>query len=137
MFPPRPPVLELETLFGPLELRVLDALWARGAAVVVRDLQPAFPGIAYTTIMTTLDRLYRKGLLARERSGRAFAYRPRWTRDELTSNLAGTALAALMPKDPGSIRPLISMFVDEVGRRDASLLDELEQQIRRRRGEGE
>lgn len=132
-----PPGLDLDTLFGPLERRVLDELWSRPVAVLVRDLQPAFAGVAYTTIMTTLDRLYRKGFLTRVKSGRAFAYRPRWTRDELTSTLAGSALASLMPADPDAIRPLISMFVDEVGRRDATLLGELEQQIRRKREEAE
>jgi predicted transcriptional regulator len=132
-----PTGLDLDAVFGPLERRVLDALWSRSGAVLVRDLQDEFRGVAYTTIMTTLDRLYRKGFLTREKSGRAFAYRPKWTRDELSSTLAGNALVSLMPADPGAIRPLISMFVDEVGRRDASLLDELEQQIRRRREESE
>jgi predicted transcriptional regulator len=131
------PGLDLDAIFGPLEKRVLDAVWMRPGAVLVRDLQADFSGVAYTTIMTTLDRLYRKGFLTREKSGRAFAYRPKWTRDELTSSLAGSALASLMPADPGAIRPLISMFVDEVGRRDASLLDELEEQIRRKREETE
>ena len=42
----------------------------------VRELTPDFPDIAYTTLMTTLDRLYRKGVLAREKQGRAFVYRP-------------------------------------------------------------
>jgi predicted transcriptional regulator len=132
-----PPGLDFDAVFGPLERRVLDALWARAGAVIVRDLQGEFSSVAYTTIMTTLDRLYRKGFLTRVKSGRAFAYRPRWTRDQLSSTLAGNALTSLMPSDPGAIRPLISMFVDEVGRRDASLLDELEEQIRRKREESE
>lgn len=128
---------DLSTLFGPLERRVLESLWSKAGPALVRDLQPEFEGVAYTTIMTTLDRLYRKGFLTRVKTGRAFAYRPRWSRDELTTTLAGSALSSLMPSDPGAIRPLISMFVDEVGRRDASLLDELELQIRRRREEAE
>jgi predicted transcriptional regulator len=135
MIPSRPPGLDLDTLFGPLELKVLDALWSRPDSSMVRDLQPVFRGVAYTTIMTTLDRLFRKGFLTREKVGRAFAYRPKWTRDQLTSNLAGTALTRLMPADANSIRPLMSMFVDEVGRRDASLLDELAEQVRRKREE--
>jgi predicted transcriptional regulator len=124
-------------LLGPLELRVLEALWSRPEARRVRELLPEFRGVAYTTIMTTLDRLYRKGYLHRERAGRAFEYRPARSRDELAAALAGSALAALMPNDPCSIRPLISTFVDEVGRRDSSLLDELEALVRRRREESE
>ena len=61
----------LETAFGPLESRVLEALWARETAASVRDLQPQFPQVAYTTLMTTLDRLYRKGALMRHKAGRA------------------------------------------------------------------
>ena len=86
-------------------------LWGRGAALRVRDLQPDFPDIAYTTLMTTLDRLHRKGVLDRVAAGRAFAYRPRFTRAE----------AAL------------SFLVDEVGGLDADTLDELERLVRERR----
>jgi predicted transcriptional regulator len=67
-------------LLGPLEWRTLEALWAREQPASVRDLIDAFPEIAYTTLMTTLDRLHRKGVLAREKQGRAFVYRPKFTR---------------------------------------------------------
>ena len=70
-----------DTRLGPLETRVLDALWTRGSASSVRDLHPAFPGIAYTTLMTTLDRLHRKGVLSRVKQGRAFLYAPVTSRD--------------------------------------------------------
>ena len=45
---------------------MLEALWARDTPACVRDLQPQFPGVAYTTLMTTLDRLFRKGTLTRD-----------------------------------------------------------------------
>ena len=70
---------------GPLEWRVLEALWSRTTLASVRDLQPDFPEIAYTTLMTTLDRLYRKSVLRREKSGRAFLYQPRLSRAEFES----------------------------------------------------
>lgn len=108
----------LETAFGPLENRVLEALWARDTAACVRDLQPQFPQVAYTTLMTTLDRLYRKGALTRHKDGRAFYYRPTATRPELVSHIA---------------RPIISMFVENIGQRDRALLDELEALVRERR----
>ena len=54
---------------GPLEARLLELLWARPRAATVRELQRACAGLAYTTIMTTLDRLYRKRLLLRHRAG--------------------------------------------------------------------
>ncbi|MEO8677614.1 MAG: BlaI/MecI/CopY family transcriptional regulator [Vicinamibacterales bacterium] len=123
----------LEAVFGPLERRVLEALWTRPAPACVRDLQPDFPRVAYTTLMTTLDRLFRKGVLTREKSGRAFFYRAAWTRDELQSRLAGSALATLLPGELSSVRPILSMFVDAVGNRDRGLLDELEKLVRARR----
>ncbi|HWI18319.1 MAG TPA: BlaI/MecI/CopY family transcriptional regulator [Vicinamibacterales bacterium] len=126
---------QLETVFGPLEIRVLEALWERGAASCVRDVQPQFPGIAYTTLMTTLDRLYRKGALTREKSGRAFYYRPKSSKHELLSHLTGSTLATLLPVDSAAMRPILSMFVDTVSERDSGLLDELEQLVRARRDE--
>jgi len=132
---PLPTSSQLSSMLGPLEVRVLDELWARGRTATVRDLLPAFPGVAYTTLMTTADRLFRKGLLARQKQGRAFGYATRWNRIETEARLAGSALATLFPGDAVSMRPLISMFVDEVSRRDASMLDELESLIRRKREE--
>lgn len=129
------PARQLEAIFGPLEIRVLEALWSRDIPACVRDLQPQFPGVAYTTLMTTLDRLFRKGTLARQKSGRAFFYRPKASQQELASELAGSTIATLLPGDAASVRPILSMFVDTVGDRDHALLDELEQLVRARREE--
>lgn len=126
---------QLETAFGPLEIRVLDTLWDRDSPSCVRDVQPQFPGVAYTTLMTTLDRLFRKGILSREKSGRAFYYRPKLSRPELVSQLTGSTLATLLPVDSASMRPILSMFVDTVSERDRGLLDELERLVRARRDE--
>ncbi len=123
----------LDAAFGPLELRVLQALWKHAGPATVRDLHPDFPTIAYTTLMTTLDRLHRKGVLDREKSGRAFAYWPRCSRDELRSELAPATLADLLQTGETSLRPIISMFVDAVSARDAALLDELEALVREKR----
>jgi predicted transcriptional regulator len=121
--------------FGPLEWRVLEALWEHGTEASVRDLQPKFSEIAYTTLMTTLDRLHRKGVLARTKHGRAFRYAPGQSRAELESSLAAGALRAAIASDEGALRPLMSYFVDAVGERDHDLLDELETLIRARRAE--
>jgi predicted transcriptional regulator len=96
---------------GPLEQRVLDALWSRHVDSRVKDLQPSFPEIAYTTLMTTLDRLHRKGVVERVLDGRAFAYRARVTRAEA----------------------VLSFLVDEVGGLDAEALEVLERLVRERR----
>lgn len=125
----------LDATYGPLEIRVLEALWSCAAPACVRDLQPRFPGVAYTTLMTTLDRLFRKGTLARDKRGRAFYYAPKATRDQLISQLAGSAFAHLLPGEDAAMRPILSMFVDTVGARDRALLDELESLVRARRDE--
>jgi len=121
--------------FGPLEWRVLEALWARDEAASVRDLEGEFPELAYTTLMTTLDRLYRKGVLGRERSGRAFRYSPRLTRAEIDQRRAFSALDSLLGPgtDPADLRPVLSHLVESVGARDRELLGELERLVRARR----
>jgi predicted transcriptional regulator len=123
----------LEAAFGPLELRVLEALWRQPGPATVRDLHGDFPAIAYTTLMTTLDRLHRKGVLDRQKEGRAFAYWPRTSRDALQSQLAHATLADLLQSDQQVIRPIMSMFVDAVSAKDAALLDELEALVREKR----
>lgn len=126
--------MDLETVFGPLEARVLEALWLFDRPATVRDLQPHFASIAYTTLMTTLDRLHRKGVLDREKAGRAFVYRHRWSRADFVGRVASEKLGALIAPDP-ALQPLVSFFVDAVTRRDAEVLDQLERIIARRREE--
>jgi predicted transcriptional regulator len=110
---------------GPLEAKVLEWLWSHDSAVTVRRVLVAFPDLAYTTLMTTLDRLYRKGVLRRRRRGRAFAYEPRCSRDELLGELASGHIADLLAAS-GASTAILSTLVHAVGSRDAALLDELE-----------
>ena len=131
----RPKPSGLASIFGALELRVLDALWRRGGEVAVRDIQPDFPGSAYTTLMTTMDRLHRKGVLERRKVGRAFAYRPVTTRHELESSLVTRALQPLLAGE--GAQPILSFFVEEVSRQDDRLLDELERLVRAKRKQQE
>ena len=121
----------LAAQFGALELRVLDALWRRTGEVAVRDIQPDFPGSAYTTLMTTMDRLHRKGVLERRKIGRAFSYRPVSSREQLESGFVERALPPLL-QGPGA-QPILSFFGEEVSRQDDRLLDELERLVREKR----
>jgi predicted transcriptional regulator len=123
----------LESFFGHLERRVLDALWRHGAASV-RDLAPEFAPAAYTTLLTTVERLRRKGILTRVRRGRAYVYAPRWGRVELTERLASRTLGAWLG-DPAAAGPILSCFIDAVSSRDDNLLDELDRLIREKRRE--
>ena len=125
----------LASIFGTLELRVLEAVWARGAEASVRDVLVRFPHAAYTTVMTTMERLYRKGVLERRKDGRAFLYRAIHTREELESRLLARAIEPLL--DGGNAHPVLSCFVDEISRRDERLLDELERLVRAKRRQQE
>jgi predicted transcriptional regulator len=115
---------------GPLEERVLELLWQRPGGVSVREAQEALPGrLAYTTVMTTLDRLYKKGLLLRERHGRGYRYLAGTTREAFTASLLRRWLDRLLGRER-SARPLLSTLVDAVGERDRALLPELERLVR-------
>lgn len=133
-----PQALRKRSGLGPLETRLLELLWARACATTVRDLQGACPGLAYNTIMTTLDRLYRKQLLLRRRDGRAFAYEPRCTRDELLSELVSGQVSEMLGASQRS-SVILSTLVRAVCETDAALLDQLDalvQAERRKRRDG-
>ncbi len=78
--------------FGELEAVVMDRLWNRtGPTTVLEELRRHLE-IAYTTIMSTMDNLHRKGWLSRERHGKAFTYWPTHTREEYSARLMRDAL---------------------------------------------
>ena len=124
---------ELKQFFGALEIRVLEALWRCAQPQTVRDLQSGFAGVAYTTLMTTLDRLHRKGVLDREKVGRAFVYQPRYSRDALVSGMAGEALEAVFGSRAVELKPILSFFVETVSREDRESLAALERLVEDRR----
>jgi predicted transcriptional regulator len=117
---------------GPLEERLLEALWARGNATVRDLVADSCQDLAYTTVMTTLDRLFKKNLLSREAEGRAFRYAPRFSREELHREAAGEAFRQFMDACPSSSLPL-SYLVEVLTERDAQLLDDLRQVVEAKR----
>jgi predicted transcriptional regulator len=134
----RRPSAVMESALGSLERQVLEKMWGLARGVTVREVQDAFEGaLAYTTLMTTMDRLFKKRLLGRRRDGRAFVYETRITRDELRNDVAADLIGSLLGQGPAAARPVMSTFIDAVEERDAALLDELEALIReKRRGRG-
>ena len=107
----------------------MERVWARGETSV-RDLhQEMSSRLAYTTVMTTLDRLFKKGILDRRPVGRAFLYRGKITKEEynqqLTQHLLGIAV-----DEAGSRQAVMSCFVNYVTESDRKLLDELDDLIK-------
>jgi predicted transcriptional regulator len=117
---------------GPLERQLLEALWSRGSATVRELLEDEKLTQAYTTVMTTLDRLYKKQLLDRVAEGRAFRYSPRQTPEELRRVAAVEGIRQLLGSGDTSSLPL-SYLVEAVGTHDAQLLDELQLLVERKR----
>src|SRR5579863_4653356 len=117
---------------GPLEQQLLSALWMRGSATVREMLDAGGINLAYTTVMTTLDRLYKKQLLNRAAEGRAFRYSPRYTQEELEKAAVGETIRQLLGS--GAALPL-SYLVEAVSEHDASLLDDLQRLLDEKRRE--
>ena len=122
----------LRAAFGHLEREVMDIVW-RSPSVYVRDVQQQLSRpSAYTTVMTTLDRLFKKGFVARTRKGRGFLYTAAYTREQVEAAVAAGLLTGFLGEG-GHARPVLSHLVDVVAEQDTALLDELEELVRRKR----
>ena len=122
------------TELGPLEERLLHALWVCGSATVRELIDDCNIHLAYTTVMTTLDRLYKKKLLNRIVEGRAFRYSPRQTKEDLQKEAASQAIRQLLRSSAASSLPL-SFLVEAVSEHDAKLLERLQELVERKRRE--
>jgi predicted transcriptional regulator len=120
---------------GRLEFRLMQILWSRGESNVRDVVQQLDRPLAYTTVMTTLDRLYKKGLLDRRMPDRAFLYLARFSREEWERREAENVFAGFLAGPHAARELLLSSFLDAVGEQDSALLDELEKKIRRKRRE--
>jgi predicted transcriptional regulator len=118
----------LRSALGHLERDVMEVLW-RGSDLPVRDVQARLGRkVAYTTVMTTLDRLFKKGFVNRRREGRAFLYTASLAEHEIETTLTTGLVDDLLAGKAAS--PLLSNLVDVVGNRDDRLLDELERLVK-------
>jgi predicted transcriptional regulator len=126
----------LQAALGRLEREVMDVVWTAGDEFTVRDVQSRLARtVAYTTVMTTLDRLYKKGLVQRRREGRAFVYTASRSREEMSASFTGGLLRGLLSGGPDTARPFLSNLVDAVGNDNSELLDELERLVREKQAQ--
>jgi predicted transcriptional regulator len=124
---PKPVVAPL----GKLETDVMDVVWSDGE-VTAREVHGRLRGRAraYTTIMTTLDRLYRKGLLRRRKDGLAWRYAAQLGRDEFERRLAETLASRILSAHGDAA---LAGIVDAAENVRPALLDELSKLIAARR----
>jgi predicted transcriptional regulator len=109
--------------FGELEARVMDRVWSREATSTVREVFEDLRQqreIAYTTVMSTMDNLYRKGWLARERNGKAYRYWPRLSREEYGARLMHEALDS-----GGNPDVVLTRFLEQMSEQDSARLQDL------------
>jgi predicted transcriptional regulator len=124
----------LETLLGPLEQDVMDVVW-RLRDATVRDVHAELASgreIAYTTVMTTMARLARKGMLLRDTADLAHRYRPVVSRDQYARGAVGDVLAWLLERYP---EPAVAYLADVVEELDDVTLEQLRDAVARRRAQ--
>ena len=126
----------LESRLGALEREVMGVVWTAGEISVRVACERLGSSVAYTTVMTTMDRLFKKRLLARRKVGRAFVYSATATREEMEGAIATELVHGLLQRHQGEPLPLLSSLIDAVSDRDRALLDDLERLIREKRRQG-
>jgi predicted transcriptional regulator len=125
----------IENRLGTLEREVMGLVWSRHEISVREACERLGSSVAYTTVMTTMDRLFKKGLLARRKSGRAFIYHAVATRNELEGAVTTELMEHLLGRTSCEPLPILSSLVDALSDRDRALLDELERLVREKRRE--
>ena len=114
--------------FGDLEAVIMHMVWDHDGPVTVRELFDELRqerAIAYTTVMSTMDNLHRKGWLARAKEGKAYRYMPTASREEYSARLMREALA-----DGGDAEVVLSHFVAEMGGAESEALAAVVQRLR-------
>jgi predicted transcriptional regulator len=125
-----PGVTPLVRELGIREREVLSVLWSQGSANVQQVAGRLSTPLAYTTVMTTLDRLFKKGLLQREKKCRAFIYSSNLTAREIEAQRASHLIRRFFSDSREQPDMLLSCLVDAVDHYDTSMLDQLESKIR-------
>jgi predicted transcriptional regulator len=118
------------TRLGGREREVLEILWIEGSATVQQVANLLKTPLAYTTVMTTLDRLYKKGLLRRSKHDRAFVYKPALSKSDMERGRASEMIRRLFSDSSMNEDALLSCLVDAVQSYDTDLLSRLEKKVR-------
>lgn len=120
----------LSKVLGHREAQIMNIIWGSGPVTVaqVHDQLGKKHGLAYTTIMTIMSRLEKKGLLERTASGRAYIYSATVSREEFSASVVSGLLDGLLAD---FTRPALAYFVKQA--EDEKALDELDKLIQERK----
>ena len=113
-------------VLGELETRVMELLWEEHPLSVRAACERLDSDHAYTTIMTTMDRLHKKRLLRRKKDGNAFIYEPAMDRAEYQKRVVEAALTPLLEQGAA---PVLAAFVEVAADLDEAHLAQLEKLI--------
>lgn len=124
----------LRHTLGELELVVLEALWASPGldAKTISERIPRLRRTSLSTVQSTLERLYRKGLLDREKQGHAYCYFAAVSRSNLLGKMMGDVIELL---HDGRLETILSSFVNVAADMDETSLVELEALINKKKQE--
>ena len=114
--------------FGDLEAVIMHRVWEHGRPVTVRELFDELSAervIAYTTVMSTMDNLHRKGWLVRVKEGKAYRYTPTASREEYSARLMREALV-----DGGDTEAVLSHFVAQIDSEESEALRSVLRKLR-------
>ena len=125
-----PSVAQGSGRLGIREREVLEIVWNEGDATVGQVSRRLSLPLAYTTVMTTLDRLFKKGLLRRVKQDRAFLYSPAVSPADVENLRARAMLDRFFGGSKNSPDMLLSCLVDVIGSYDDDLLRSLEEKVR-------
>jgi len=112
--------------FGELEMAIMDVMWAAESPCVVREVRERLRydrSVAYTTVMTVMDILYRKGVLQRVKQGRAWRYWPAEQREQHDARVMMEALRSGGDEGLTMRRFLARVSDDEMARLRRAVLD--------------
>jgi predicted transcriptional regulator len=121
-------------LLGHREACIMEALWDH-EDVSVREIHSALSKdeeLAYTTVMTITDRLWKKGLLARRKRGKTYLYTPKSNKESFVTGAVRRVFDSFVPD---LNRSALSHFVDTLAAQQPELLEELERLLRERGGD--
>lgn len=114
----------LQRVLGDLEAEIMQILWTRKKATV-KEVHQALTfkkHLAYTTVMTVMGRLAKKGLLAQRKVGKAYVYSPKVNKNSFIQSMIKAIFGGLSEEFSG---PVLNQFVNSLGEEDKAIIMEL------------